>query len=370
MDLFIFGTLLHVPLLEAVSGDDFVADRMVWAARPGYKVSRVAGEVFPMMHEAPEGVAEGAIVEGLDDEALARLDYYEKAFGYDRHEFSVLDGDNRQRQVTAYLPEDGRWNPAEPWDRDGWIARYGKLTVLTAQEAMASRSRMSAQEMGRQYAIMMTRAASRLRAESEVLHGDMSRADVDIISARQPYLGFFNVEEMDFRFRRFDGSMSEPVNRSVFVGVDCAIVLPYDPVRDRVLLVEQFRPGAYVRGDRNPWTMEPIAGRIDPGEEPEEAARREAQEEAGIGLGALHCVSAAYPSPGTTTEHFFVYIGLCDLPDGVAGFGGKPEEAEDIRSHVMDWKAFDIALNDGRFRLLPLVVAGHWLARNRERLRD
>lgn len=167
------------------------------------------------------------------------------------------------------------------------------------------------------------------------------------------------------QFRRFDGSMSEVVNRAVFVGVDCAIVLPYDPVRDRVLLVEQFRPGAYVRGDPNPWTVEPIAGRIDPGEDPQEAARREAFEEAGVTLGALHCVSAAYPSPGTTSEHFFVYVGLCDLPDGAGGIGGKICEAEDIRSHLMEWGAFDGALSDGTFRLLPLFVAGHWLARNR-----
>jgi len=159
------------------------------------------------------------------------------------------------------------------------------------------------------------------------------------------------------------------LNRAVFIGVDCAVVLPYDPVRDRVMLIEQFRTGAYLRGDPNPWTVEPIAGRIDPGEGPEGAALREAEEEAGVSIRELRCVSAAYPSPGTTTEHFFVYVGLCDLPDGASGLGGKLDEAEDIRSHVMDWADFDVALNAGAFRLLPLIVAGHWLARNRDDLR-
>jgi nudix-type nucleoside diphosphatase (YffH/AdpP family) len=192
---------------------------------------------------------------------------------------------------------------------------------------------------------------------------------VRLIKAQQRHSGFFNVEEVDLSFRRFDGSMSDPVNRTVFVGVDCAIVLPYDPVRDRVMVVEQFRAGAYLRGDPNPWTVEPIAGRIDPGEEPEAAARREAHEEAGIELHDLKCVSAAYPSPGTTTEHFYVYVGLCDLPDGIEGIGGEEDEAEDIRSHVMSWDDFDTALNAGKFRLLPLIVVGHWLARNRAALR-
>jgi hypothetical protein len=80
-------------------------------------------------------------------------------------------------------------------------------------------------------------------------------------------------------------------------------------------------------------------------------------------------VSAAYPSPGSTTEHFYVFIGITDLPDGAEGIAGKLSEAEDIRSQVMDWADFDLALNAGEFRLLPLLVAGHWLARNRDGLR-
>lgn len=369
MDLFIFGTLLHVPLLQTVSGDTEIATRIRWAVRPGYRVARVEGQVFPMILSDPDGVAEGMIVEGLDGDALERLDYYEKAFGYDRVEFAVLGEDQQPRNVTAYVPEADRWQPAEDWDREAWIESYGDVTTLTATEAMSAMDQMPAAQMGIQYPQMMARAASQLRAAQSNVRGDLGRSDVNLIEARKRYAGFFNVEELDLTFRRYDGEMSAPVNRAVFVGVDCSIVLPYDPVRDRVLVVEQFRAGAYLRGDPNPWTVEPIAGRIDPGETPEEAARREAEEEAGVVLTDLHCVSASYPSPGTTTEHFYVYIGLCDLPDGSEGIGGKLEEAEDIRSYVMEWADFDRALNAGDFRLLPLLVAGHWLARNRDGLR-
>lgn len=369
MDLFIFGTLLHVPLLKAVSGLDDVEARMVWAVRPHHMVSRVQGQVFPMIHAEANAVAEGVIVENVPPAAMERLDYYEKAFGYDRVECTVVDGQQITRKVAVYLPQAGRWQAAEPWDRDGWIAQMGQLTALTAEEAIAQMGHMPALQMGALYGQMMARAASRLRAQAGLAKGDLTRKDVVVHAVRRPYTGFFAVEEIDLSFRRFDGAMSDPVERGVFVGVDCSIVLPYDPVRDRVLLIEQFRMGAYLRGDPNPWTVEPIAGRIDPGEEPEEAARREAEEEAGVTLRDLKCVSASYPSPGTTTEHFFVYIGLTDLPDDAAGIGGKLSEAEDIRSHVMDWADFDRALNAGDFRLLPLVVAGHWLARNREALR-
>ncbi|MBT5296186.1 MAG: NUDIX hydrolase, partial [Octadecabacter sp.] len=61
--------------------------------------------------------------------------------------------------------------------------------------------------------------------------------------------------------------------------------------------------------------------------------------------------------------------GITDLPDGSNGTGGLASEAEDIRSHLMEWADFDNDLNAGRFRMLPLVVAGHWLARNRDSLR-
>jgi ADP-ribose pyrophosphatase len=374
MDLFIFGTLLHLPLLGVVSGDPDIAKRISWAVRPEYRVSRVEGHVFPIMHDDPTGVAEGIIISGLDNGEMARLDYYEKAFDYARIEFVVLDQDQRPRDVTAFVPPVGRWNPAETWDREGWIASCGEVTTMTAVEAMATMDSMSAAQMGQLYPNMMARAASRQRAANSSgpnsnQSGRMGRSDVHVIGAHKRYAGFFNVEELDLSFRRFDGSMSDPVNRAVFIGVDCAIVLPYDPVRDRVMLVEQFRTGAYLRGDPNPWTVEPIAGRIDPGEGPQDAARREALEEAGITLTDLKCVSAAYPSPGSTTEHFFIYVGIADLPDGSAGVGGKLSEAEDIRSQIMDWADFDKALNAGEFRLLPLLVAGHWLARNRDGLR-
>lgn len=369
MDVFLFGTLLHIPLLKVVSGNPDIASHVSWAVRPGYSVSRVAGQVFPMIHADSDGVAEGIILQGLDDAALARLDYYEKAFGYDRVSFSVLDAEQKTRTVSAYLPEQDRWQPAESWDREAWIARYGALTTETAIEAMSEFDTMPAEKMGAIYRSMMTRAASRLRAAKTGGNTQLGRKDVHLIEARKRYAGFFNVEDLQLTHRRFDGTMSEPVNRAVLVGSDCAMVLPYDPVRDRVLVVEQFRPGAYLRGDLNPWTIEPIAGIIDPGEEPEEAARREAVEEAGVDIGALHCVSAAYPSPGSTSEHFYIYIGETELPEGSDGIAGLATEAEDIRSHVMDWADFDAALYAGTYRLLPLIVAGHWLARNRDRLR-
>ena len=110
-------------------------------------------------------------------------------------------------------------------------------------------------------------------------HTSVSRHD-----KRQAYRGFFSVEEHKLSYKKFDGSQSEVVTRSALVSSEAVIVLPYDPANDRVLLVEQFRTGPYVKGDANPWVLEPIAGLIDVGETPVEAGLREAKEEAHLDI--------------------------------------------------------------------------------------
>ena len=90
--------------------------------------------------------------------------------------------------------------------------------------------------------------------------------EIVTIAQKTSHAGFFLLKTMQLRHQRFDGAMSAELEREVFVAGDATTVLPYDPVRDCVLLIEQFRMGPYGRGDKHPWMLEPIAGRIDGGE--------------------------------------------------------------------------------------------------------
>lgn len=213
-------------------------------------------------------------------------------------------------------------------------------------------------------------AASRVRAAAVAARGlRVGSGEVETAEVAALHAGFFGLDRWRLRHRRFDGTMSPWLAREVFVAGDAVTVLPYDPVRDRVLLVEQMRMGPLGRGDPLPWQLEAIAGRIDPGETPEAAARREAVEEAGLVLGRLEKVAEYYPTPGAVTEYLFSYVALCDLPDGVAGIFGAAEEAEDIKGHLVGFDRLVETLAAGEIGNAPLLLTVLWLQRERARLR-
>ena len=187
-------------------------------------------------------------------------------------------------------------------------------------------------------------------------------SDVRIISQSVPYQDFFSVTETHLTHRKFDGSQSAVIKRAAFMIGDAVTVLPYDPLRRRVLLIEQFRIGPMLHGDANPWSLEAIAGRMDAGESPEVTARREAREEAGLELGELRRVAAYYPSPGAVCEYIHSYVAICDLPDGIAGVHGLASESEDIRGHLVALDDFLAMVKTGAINNAPLILTAQWLA--------
>ena len=150
---------------------------------------------------------------------------------------------------------------------------------------------------------------------------------------------------------------------------DAVVVLPWDPVRDRVLLVDQFRAGPAARGDGQPWIFEPVAGRIDAGETPQSTALREAEEEAGLRLSGLIPAPAFYPTPGIAAEFIYGFIGIADLPDGVATVTGLPSEGEDIRGQLVAREELMRMVLDGRIVSGPLMILALWLYRMAGELR-
>ena len=194
-----------------------------------------------------------------------------------------------------------------------------------------------------------------------------SQADVEIIEREPCFRGFYRLDRLHLRHRQFDGGMGPRLSRELFVRHDAVCVLPYDPQRDAVVLVEQFRVGAMEKS-ANPWLLELVAGLIDKDEQPEEVARREAEEEAGLQLAALWPITQYYPSPGGSDERVHLFIGRCDS-EGVGGVHGLAEEGEDIRVHVWPLEDALQAVKDGRIDNAASIIALQWLALNRAEVR-
>jgi 8-oxo-dGTP pyrophosphatase MutT (NUDIX family) len=115
--------------------------------------------------------------------------------------------------------------------------------------------------------------------------------------------------------------------------------------------------------------MEPVAGRIDAGETAQAAAIRESFEEAGLQITDLHKVHSGYSSPGCSSEYFHIFVGLADIGDGAAILSGLPEESEDIQGHILSFDDFYHRLTTHQLPVVPLALAGYWLAQNRDSLR-
>lgn len=186
---------------------------------------------------------------------------------------------------------------------------------------------------------------------------------VEIVERREVYRGFFSLELVKLKHRLFHGGWSRVVARELFVRPPAVAVLPYDPARDKLVLVEQFRIGA-VEQPHSPWLLELVAGIVEPGESFEAVARRESLEEAGLEIEELLPVHRYLASPGGCSEVLQIYVGKVDSRD-VGGVHGLDHETEDIRTHAMDFADVVRGLEDGSIRNAATIIAVQWLELHR-----
>ncbi len=173
---------------------------------------------------------------------------------------------------------------------------------------------------------------------------------------------YFQLEEFTISHDLYGGGRSQVFTREIFERGSVVALLPYDPVRRKVVLIEQFRIGA-INDELSPWLWESIAGVVESGEKEADVAIRESQEEAGCEIKALHKICRYYVSPGGTTERCTLYCGIVDS-EGVGGIHGLPEENEDIRAEVVDADEAFRWLDEGIIKSSATIIALQWLKLN------
>lgn len=192
----------------------------------------------------------------------------------------------------------------------------------------------------------------------------MPNRDVEILEKSIGYQGFFRLERYCLRHRLFNGAWSAPLVREIFERGHAAAVLPYDPIRNEIILIEQFRAGA-LDAPGGPWLLEIVAGMIEDQETVEEVVKREAMEEAGCVITDLVPLYDYLVSPGGTTERVALFCGRVDTTH-VGGVHGASEEGEDIQVNVVALDTAFTWLKSGRLNSASLIIALQWLALNRD----
>lgn len=192
-------------------------------------------------------------------------------------------------------------------------------------------------------------------------------SDVNIEKRETVFQGFFRMDKLWLTHPRFDGRNMPQFTRELFIRGDATCVLPYDPGRDEIVLLEQFRLGALGR-NQSPWLLELVAGMNEEGETNEDVAQREGQEEAGLSFSKLEKICEYLVSPGGTTEMIHLYYGRVST-ESAGGLYGLEHEHEDIRAHVVSAEEAIAMISDGRINNAAAIIAIQWLQLNRPRLR-
>ncbi|WP_318475553.1 ADP-ribose diphosphatase [Photobacterium leiognathi] len=187
--------------------------------------------------------------------------------------------------------------------------------------------------------------------------------DVDILAKETVYQGFFKMVKYRFRHKLFAGGWSGEISREMFERGHAAALLPYDPITDDVVLIEQFRVGAMAAGCE-PWQLEIVAGMIDHQDESaEDVVKREAVEEAGLTVAELQKVTRYLSSSGGCSEMLDIFVGTVDSTQA-GGIHGLAEESEDIRVHVVSREQAYEWVESGKIENAASIIALQWLQLN------
>ena len=200
--------------------------------------------------------------------------------------------------------------------------------------------------------------------------------DVKIIEKNTVFKGFFQLDQIRLKHRLFEGGWSDVMSREIFERGHAVAVLPYDPIRDEIVLIEQFRPGAYTaldyewfESETSPWLTECVAGIIEKGEKPIEVARREMIEETGLEITNLTKIFHYLVSPGGSSESVFLFCGKVDSTNA-SGVFGMTGEHENIRVFSISKKEAFNLLDQGMITNAMTIIGLQWLKANCDRIQS
>ena len=193
------------------------------------------------------------------------------------------------------------------------------------------------------------------------------RKKVQILKKKLVYNGYFKIFHYQLRHTLYDGKWGNKIAREVFERGNAAAVILYDPKRDKLVLIEQFRIGAQV-AKLNPWVIEIVAGKIEKGESGKEVVKRESLEESGCKPSKLIHITDYQPSGGGASEIVSLFCGKVDSKN-VGGIYGVKEEGEDIKVVVKSLGDALKMVDRGIIANSASIIGIQWLTLNKKKIR-
>jgi ADP-ribose pyrophosphatase len=190
-------------------------------------------------------------------------------------------------------------------------------------------------------------------------------ADVSVSPPTVLAKGFHDLERFSVTLRSPDGETLSSVRDVLRVGKVTA-VLPIDLARGELVLIRQFRVAAHLATQKGE-LVEIVAGHVEAGETPAQAAMRECVEEIGVRPTALYKMFEFLPAPGSIDEYATLFLGIVDAA-GVPERAGAADEKEATRPMRVPIETAIAALERGTMHNGFLILALQWLALHRDRL--
>ena len=188
------------------------------------------------------------------------------------------------------------------------------------------------------------------------------KKSINVLDKKTLYKGFFKLHQYTFKHKKHNGSWTKQLIREVFGGAHVVTVLPYDPKAKKIVLIDQFRSGL-IEKNHGPLIKEIVAGYIDKGEKPEEAAIRECKEETGCSVHKLKKIFSYYPAPGSSQSYYHFYLAEVESFEGKR-ICGVEDEGEDLLVRSYSTDEVKIMLNEGKFINGATLISLQWFYLN------
>ena len=195
------------------------------------------------------------------------------------------------------------------------------------------------------------------------LEARFGKSDYLIKARRKRFRGFLRIDTIKLKHKLFLGGWSSEIERELLVREDAVGVLLFDPKRDEIVLVRQFRVGLVDKGD-SPWILELVAGMAEAEEQLDEVAIREVREESNVEVSDLIKICDYFNSPGVSSEKVRLYLGIV-ASEKMGGVYGLENENEDIEVVVMSYEVAIKALKKGYLANAMSIIALQWLELNK-----